>query len=389
MRAFYPLMVSAGVIQILIPSTLHNIVRHFHVSEGEGGLLPLIYFAGIMLSCVLVTRFLQKLSVKTLAISGALLVSVSLIAASVSQWYALFIFFLFLAGFGNGTLIILSGLYATNVLREQSGHAQSALFVFLSLGLILGPLFPGLIEHLQLSWRWTFVFPALLVLLLVIPVAIARLERIEKLESLSFSFAREMISFDRRFFIGLVAALILASGAGQGVLMWLVTFLENARGMVQGSAHLALCGVGIGMLLGRLACGYFTKRSSVHRILIIITIASAVLIFLAPLSHSATVNTALFLVASLFFAGLMPLLLSAAALYPKSASSSAYSLFYIAMCVGGLIIPCAVGHAFELVGAVVGMSAIAVLLLGVLACLLFIRKELPIRQHAYYNAFPV
>ncbi len=388
MRAFFPLVVGAGIIQFLIPSTLHNIIQEFHLGEGEGGLLPLVYFAGIMLGCVLITRLLQKLSVKTLVISGATLVSASLIATSLSQWFALFIPLLFLAGFGNGALIILPGLYATNVLREKSAGAQSALFVFLSLGTILGPLLPGLIEHLQISWRWTFAFPGLLVLLLVIPVAITRLEHMGRVEMLSFRFVREMVSFDRRFFIGLVAALTLAGGGAQGISMWLVTFLENARGLILGSAHLVLCGFAAGMLLGRLACGYVTTKGfSVYKTLLIITSGSAVLVLLAPLSPDATVDTVLFPVAALFLAGIAPLLLSAAAVYPKSESPSAYSLLYIAMAIGGAIIPYAVGHAFELVGTVAAMSSISVLLLGLLGCLLFIRRELPIREHAYYRAF--
>jgi fucose permease len=143
------------------------------------------------------------------------------------------------------------------------------------------------------------------------------------------------------------------------------------------------------MLLGRLACGYVVKRwVSTYRMLIIITITSAVLISLAPLFHTAAVNAALFLCASLFFAGITPLLLSASAIYPKSESSSAYSILFIMMSSGGLIVPWVMGQAFELVGVVTGMSLIGALFLGALAFMLLFRKELPIAKHAHYEAFP-
>jgi len=388
MRAFYPLMVLSGFVQLVIPSTIHMIMKHFRLSEGEVGQLPLVYFTGIMLSAVLITQLIQKFSVKTLTLFSVLLVSVSLVAASLSQWFVLFVFFSFFTGLGNGTLVILPGIYATNVLSKESARIQSALFGFLSFGYIVGPLFPGLIENLKISWRWAIAGPGLFILPFVLPVLIARFERIEKAEKLSLRIIKDIFSFNPRFFLGLIVALILGGGAALGFITWLITFLEKEKGMVQSSAHLVLCGIGLTMVLGRLACGYLSKRFSSYRILIIITIVSTILAFFAPIPKVAMVNTVLFLLASLFFSGIYPLFLSAASVYPKSESSSAYTLFFIALSVGCLSIPYVLGHIFEYVGAVAGMSSVAVLFLGVLACLLFIKRELPVRKHAHHKPFP-
>ncbi|MCK4406850.1 MAG: MFS transporter [Bacteroidales bacterium] len=388
MKVFYPLMVLAGFVQLLIPSTIHIIMDHFHLSEGEVGQLPLIYFIGIMLSAILITQLIQKFSVKTLIVSSALLVSVSLVAASLSQWFVLLTFFCFFAGLGNGILIILPGVYATNVLSKESARIQSVLFGFLSFGFIVGPLFPGLIENLDISWRWAIAAPGVFILPFVIPIIITRLEHIEKAERLSFRIIKDIISFDRRFFLGMIVALILAGGAAVGFVTWIITFLEKERGMLQGSAHLVLCGIGVTIVLGRMACGYLARRFSSYKILIIITIVSAVMIFFAPLPKVAMVNMVLFWVASLFFSGIYPLLLSAAIVYPKTESSSAYTLFFIAISVGGLSIPYVLGQIFEHVGAVAGMSSIAILFLGVLVCLFIIKRELPVCEHTHHKPFP-
>ncbi|MCD6567934.1 MAG: hypothetical protein J7K94_04270 [Dehalococcoidia bacterium] len=90
----------------------------------------------------------------------------------------------------------------------------------------------------------------------------------------------------------------------------------------------------------------------------------------------------------IYFAGITPLLLSASAVYPRAASSSAYSILFIMTSVGGLIVPYVMGHAFELVGAVTAMSLIGVLFLGALASLFLFTRELPIAKHAHYDAFP-
>jgi len=47
MNAFYPMVVITGFIQLLVPSTIHMIMNHFHVEAGKAAILPLIFFTGI------------------------------------------------------------------------------------------------------------------------------------------------------------------------------------------------------------------------------------------------------------------------------------------------------------------------------------------------------
>ncbi|MBU1669509.1 MAG: MFS transporter [Actinobacteria bacterium] len=388
MWVFYPLMMVTGFVQLLIPSTMHLIMDDFHLKEGTAGVLPLVYFVGIVVFALFSTRLLARFSAKTLTIAGAILVCVSLVATSLSPWFALFTFFYFFAGVGNGALIILPGIYATNTCGAQTPRIQSMLFGFLSFGYIVGPLVPGLIEHLEISWRWAVAIPGLLVIPFVIPVAVARLERIKEAERLSLATVRRMVSFDRRFFFGLTLALILSGGAVLGVITWIVTFLENERGMTLGAAHVVLSGIGLALVMGRLVCGQLSKRFRVYRIELVIVPLSAVLVFIAPLPGSAVVNSALFLVSALVYSGVYPLLLSAASIYPRSDSAAAYTVFFLCVSLGGMTIPYALGQVFQHAGAVAGMSSSAVILVSVLGCLLFFRKELPLSEHANHRAYP-
>ncbi|MBI9039250.1 MAG: MFS transporter [Bacteroidales bacterium] len=376
-RAFYPLMVISGLVQLLIPSTIHIIMDQFHLTEGEVSTLPLVYFIGMMVSAVFVTHLINRFLVKLLLLTSALLICISLISASLSYEFYMFTFFCFFTGLGNGILIILPGVYVTNVLSKESARIQSTLFGFISFGYILGPLIPGIIIKLDISWRWAIASPALLMVPLIIPLIFTKFNRIEKVDKLSVSTVKEIIKFNPRFFTGLFIALILGAGATQGFLIWIITFLEKERGLLQGSAHLILSAIGICLVFGRLACGNLTKRFSTFNILIIISIVSTFLIFFAPFPQHVIFNIVLFMLASIFFAGIFPLLLSAASTYPKSESSSTYSLFFIALALGSLFVPFLIGHIFEIAGYVAGMSSITVLFLGVLACLFFIKNDLP------------
>ena len=388
MRAFYPLMTVAGFVQLLIPSTIHLIMVDFDLKEGTAGMMPLIYFAGIVISALLANQLLERFPTKILTVASAILVCLSLIAASLSPWFAMFIFFYLFSGIGNGALIFLPGIYATNTCGKEVPRIQAMLFGFLSFGYIVGPLIPGLIERLEISWRWAIAIPGLLIIPFVIPVAMARIKRMEEAEKLSFKTIKHMVSFDRRFFIGITLAIILAGGAALGVITWVVTFLEKERGVTLGAAHLVLCGVGTALVLGRLACGKLSKRFSVYKILLTLVPASAVLVFIAPLPDSAAINALLFIMSALVYAGIYPMLLSASSIYPRSDSAAAYTFFFIILAIGGVTIPYVLGQVFQHAGAVAGMSSASIMLLAALGCLLSFRKEIPLSEHANHRAYP-
>jgi len=50
MNAFYPMVTITGFVQLLVPSTIHIIMKHFNLKAGEAAIVPLIYFFGMMLS---------------------------------------------------------------------------------------------------------------------------------------------------------------------------------------------------------------------------------------------------------------------------------------------------------------------------------------------------
>lgn len=388
MYAFYPMIVITGLVQLLVPSTIHMIMKHFHIKAGEAGVLPLIFFTGMMISAFVITHLIKKFSVKQLMISGAIIVSGSLLAVSQSQTFSLFAILYILIGFGNGIMLTLPGIYVTHIYSKKSAQLQSMIFSFLALGFVIGPVFPGIVSYFQMSWRWCFAFPGLLILPALIPIIFAKHEPIDKAEKLTFHIVKEIISFDRRFFFGIVIAIIIASGSAVGLLTWLITFFEDKRSASLGTSHIVLATMGIGAILGRLIWAKVTPKITVYRTLLTIIPISAVLVFIAPLPDSGTINIILFFVAMIFVSGVNPLFLSAAAVYPKSHSSSAYTILFISMSIGGILIPFGIGHVFQYAGPVIGMSSISLMFVIVTGMLLFIRKEIPVSEHIHKNPLP-
>ncbi len=385
MHAFYPIVVISGFIQLLLPSTIRILMSHFSIKAGEAGILPLIFFSGIMVSAIAITHIIEKISIKSIMISAVVLVSASLITASQSHSFLFFAPLVFFVGFGNGIMVTLPGIYATNQHAEQSAKLQSIIFSFLAFGFVIGPVFPGIITYLQISWRWSFAFPGLLLLPALIPIILAKHEPIDKAKKLTLHVIKEIISIDKKFIFGLILALTISAGATVALLTWLITFLETERSTPIGTAHIVLSFMGVAAVLGRLLWGVVSAKLTAIRTLLVLVPVSALLVFFAPLPQSVIINIIIFFVAMFFVSGINPLLLSASAIYPKSHSSSVYTILFLAMAMGGVTIPFSIGQIFQHVNSVVGMSSIAVLFIIATVLLLLLKKEIPILKHMLKN----
>lgn len=367
-------MVVPGMALLLAPSTVETVMEYFGFQESLGGLLQVSYFAGGVVGILLITHLMQRFSVKQIALSQVALLSVSLLAASFSPWYPLLLFFMLFAGFANGILITFPGVYVTRVAKGRSHGAQNVLYSFFSLGVVLGPLLSSLVINENSDmWPWAFRVPALLIIPLTLPVALATFERLGDVRMLSKSTLREVLDYNRALFLGLVTALLLYIAAESATSMWLITFLEKEHSVPGGSAHWALTGMWVGITVGRVICGWLTKRIDPFLVLTFLTVCSGVILIVAPLSGSSTAALILYPALGLFFSGIYPILIAYASWFPPALNSAVFTLFLAAGAAGGAVLPYAVGLVNEFAGVSIGMASISIALFGLLLCLFWLK----------------
>lgn len=376
LQAFYPLMIVSGVVQILVPASVNIIMRQLGIGESLGGLLQVVYFVGLLSGTLLLTRLMQRWQVRKLAVSQALLLSVSLFASAAAPRFGLLLFFYLFAGFANGILITLPAVYATAVHGEESPRKQNVLYGFMSLGFVIGPILAGMITRMQWSWRWCFLIPAFATLPLAIPLVTTRLRRLPRPDKLSFRVLGEVMSFNRSLFTGLVLAFLLYAAAQASVNTWLVTFLEIEKGMVSGTAHLALVGIAISLTLGRWTCGFLSRKIEPFNILTFITIASGILVLAAPLPEAKAANVTLYMMLGFSYSGIYPFLIGYAAWFPESESSAVITAIISAGAMGGVFFPYLIGLLNEHINPILGMSSVVVFIIGVVLCEHWIRPHL-------------
>ncbi len=373
--AFYPLMIVPGIVLLLAPSTVETIMEFFGFRESLGGLLQVSYFTGGVVGILLITRMMQKYTVKQIALSQVVLLSVSLLAASFSPWYPLLLAFMLVAGFANGILIAFPGVYVTGVSGEHSHGPQNVLYSFFALGVVTGPLLSSLIINDDPAmWRWAFRAPALLIIPLAVPAALVTFRKLKGVRALSRDTMRGVLDYNRGLFYGLLGALVLYIAAESAASMWLITFLEEEHGLSGSSAHWALTGMWIGIVAGRLACGWLTKRVDPFRVLVFLVAASGVTLLVAPLA-GLPAALVLYPLLGLFYSGVYPILIGYASWFPPDLNSTVFTVFVAAGAAGGAVLPYLVGLVNQFAGLVIGMSSISLALFGVLGCLFWLKEH--------------
>lgn len=375
LKVFYPLLIVPGIVHVLAPAVVNTMMKQLGLVESLGGLLQIVYFSGVLVGTLMITRLMQRFTVKQILLAQVLVLSASLLAAAASPAYPLILCFYLFTGLANGILITMPGAYVTGVAGEQSPRYQNMLYAFLSLGIVLGPVLPGLIARWNISFRVALVAPGILIIPFAIPLALVEMQRVHEVDRLSVKLIRDVLSFNRALFLGLLMALLLYAAAKSSVSTWLVRFLESGEGVAPGVAHLVLMVVAGLITTGRWLCGYLSKKIDPFNILEVISLASAIVVFVAPLPSSKTASFILYPLLGLVFAGIYPFLLGYAAWFPRAESSAVFTSIIAAGAIGGAIFPYAVGLLNQYVGPKFGMSSVAVLMLGVVACLYWIKPH--------------
>lgn len=371
--ALYPLMFVPGIVLLLAPSTVTRIMKVLGLREGLGSLLQVSYFGGGVVGILLITRLMQKTSPRQLILSQVALLAVSLVAAALSPWYPLLLFFFVVAGVANGILITFPGVYVTRVCGEDSHRAQNILYSFFSLGVLAGPLLTRFLID-SLSWRWAIAFPAVLIVPLSVPVAFARLDPMEDVEVLSKASLERVVEFNGRLFAGLLLAMLLYIAAESCVSMWVIRFLEKEYHME--SVHWVLTCLWAGLTVGRWICAWLSTRISPYRIATVIAAASALLLVAAPLTGSRYGALVLYPVVGLFLSGLYPFLVGYVAWFPKDLAPLVFTVFLAAGAASSAILIFASGLINQFGNLPLGMALISIPVFGVLACLRWLRSFL-------------
>jgi predicted MFS family arabinose efflux permease len=269
---------------------------------------------------------------------GSIVLVVALVVFYMTDLFAFYLLSMFLLGAGVGAYEGVSDAMLMDMHRGRESLHISINHFFVTAGSFSITVY---LIFLQMNWRNAVIQSAVVVLLLVIFFALAKLEA-RGTQGASYRKRLSMLTHERVIVI-LFLCTALAVGVETGFIGILTTFLMELRGFDQVTSKIGLLVFLAGMFTGRLLVGFLASKHHIPKVILALTGLSFV-----SFTGLFTVNLGEFTYLPIYVAGfslsaLLPLILSAAGLMYQEISGTVLGLVKIAIPLGSIVLPLIMG----------------------------------------------
>ncbi len=328
--ASYLSMLFLGISSAFVGATARNI----DLTPFQIGLFLTIQNIGFMLAVMFSGALADTLEKPRILLVGSLILAFSFFTFYMTGIFWLNLVIMMLIGAGVGTY---EGVTDAMLLdmhdRRQSLHINVNHF-FVTFGAILITLY---LIALQMDWRIALVQSAVVVLLLALFYAFARLKPKEK--QVEPYWQRLRILTRDPLVVALFIATVMVVGVEIGTIGILTTYLMDLRGFTQTTSKIGLLTFFSGVAAGRLIIGFFGRSERItQNILLLFGSATIVygLLYYLNLGQWSYITTFL---SGLAISALLPLMITLAGqLYPQMAGTVVGSI-KVAIPIGGILVP--------------------------------------------------
>lgn len=330
--------------------TLPAMLAELHINYGTGGNIFFGEYFGFLIATMITGIIADKFGLKSVLVFAGICLAIGVGGYSTFQNTLLLGISLFIIGLGLGAFELGPNAIIVQLHKERKGLFLNLMAVLHGFGSLAAPLFAGWLFTLNTSWRTVYRWDLLLI---AIFLAIALLLRFPKSEEKAqidfrnipkFAFIRTLPLF--------YVAIGLYVAAEIGVASWLVTYLQEIRGISIVSSNQFLSLFFAMLMIGRLIGGFF-----VHRLGYIRSILFAALGGVLCLAVGTFTSLILFLpLTGFFFSIVFPTLTAAVSdEFTENANTILGTLFTFAG-VGGVIGPWLIGWTSTIFGLQAGFG---------------------------------
>ena len=362
-------MCAFGIVLSIIGPLLIDISKSYSLSMSLTGLLFSVNFFGfitfIFIGGMLAERFGKK-NIITIALLG-LSVSLFIFGFSHNVIFAFVSIFL-IGGFGGIIESIVSSL-VSDLNDTNADYYINLSQIFLCIGAALGPILALLMTVTGNTWRMAyFILSSIMIILFLIIISIKIDEKpiANKININEFKTAL----LDKKFVLVLIG-FVLYAGTEVGVWGWMSTFMVKDMNLTQSVSAILVSVFWISMMIGRVICGKLIKYFKVQNFIIVLSLFSAVVVFLSGLIKGGILTWIIVIAIGFAFSSLYPFLLSVGS--TERSNATAFALMVGSGGVGTILIPFFMGTIGEHMGTNIAMMSPSLLML-LLAGMFIINK---------------
>lgn len=271
-----------GFVDNLKGPTIPVILRELNMSYGTAGFLLLAGYLGFFISVIITGPLSECLGNKTILILGALLLSFGAIGYSFLHVSHGLFFSMFFIGLGIGSLdiggngLILDLHNNTN----RKGKYLSLLGFSVSLGSALGSFYAGQLLLRKISWRTIYFFSIVIILIFFVYIVFLKYEKKIVKKRKTFSIKKLMKIIKSRNMIVFSLLICFCVSIEVGIAAWLIDYLHRTKQLPNILTTSVLSFFFIGIMVGRFLFSFFVEKIGYIRIMIYLSIALIIAIFL-------------------------------------------------------------------------------------------------------------
>ncbi len=357
----YPTQFLVAMAVVSIGPLLPSMMTDLGVSLSRGGLVSAALFIGNASAIVTLNTVLARFRAKTILFSGTLIEGAVLAAAGLASrgLWSLFAAYLFV-GFGVGLLNVMCWMWVSAHMVYDRAAAALRMILFFAVAMMVVPIALGSALDAGASWQWLLAGEAGLHLLSAVSMLFLPLLDVPGRQNVRLRQLRQVVAFDRRLLLGMMAAGFFYVGAEMTMNIWLPKFQIDVFGVGDALAGLAVTLFWVGLTAGRLFVTMLTRRFAPSRLLLFCAGTFAVFAVAVALSPDEVVSLILAVGAGLGASASYALIGSHAGRFPGWQSAVASSICIISGTIGSIAFPYIMGPLADAAGFRVALALISV-----------------------------
>jgi MFS family permease len=328
--ASYLSMLFLGISNAFVGATARNI----DLTPFQIGLFLTIQNLGFMLAVMASGALADTLEKPRILLVGSLILAFSFFTFYLTGIFWLNLVIMMLIGAGVGTYEGVTDAMLLDMHDRRQGLHINVNHFFVTFGSILITVY---LISLQMDWRIALVQSAVIVLLLALFYAFARLKPKEK--QVEPYMQRLRILTREPLVVALFFATAMVVGVELGTIGILTTYLMDVRGFTQTTSKIGLVTFFSGVAAGRLIIGFFSRSERITQTILFLFGSATIvygLLYYLNLGQWSYITTFL---SGLAISALLPLMITLAGqLYPQMAGTVIGSI-KVAIPIGGILVP--------------------------------------------------
>ncbi len=326
----YSSMFFLGLSSALVGAAAKNI----GLSPYQIGILIAAQNLGFIVSVMIAGALADTHSKPRILFVGSLILAFGFLAFYSTDLFWLNLVIMFAIGAGIGTYEGATDALLLDIHDKRSNYYININHFFVTLGSIIIAVY---LTYLSVNWRNAVIQSGIIVLILAVVFALMRVRRRDA-DHEPYIDKLVVITKDR-VIIALFVATMLVIGVEAGSIGILTSYLVDLRGFSESSAQVALIVFLVGMAIGRLVVGNFSKDSQIVRTILTLFGASFMIYTLLYFADIGQASYVLVLLAGLSMSALFPLILALAGMLYPTMTGTVLGAIKVALPLGGIILP--------------------------------------------------